>query len=104
MILNYLSMNGYGVYVWSSFIFTFICFIGLYFIIKLQLKKEQDKFKVKYFDLTKEEGLALYNQGLKGARETLARIGVSILDSLNLRFALNGSDEDIVSLPIQPSL
>jgi len=48
MILNYLSMNGYGVYVWSSFIFTFICFIGLYFIIKLQLKKEQDKFKVKY--------------------------------------------------------
>ena len=72
-------------------------------LIEVSCSAEVDEFAAR-FDLTKEEGLTLYNQGLKGARETLARIGVSILDSLNLRFALNGSDEDIVSLPIQPSL
>ena len=53
MINEIFSMNGYGLYVWASFIFTIICFVGLYFQIKLQLKKEQEKFKIKYFDLTK---------------------------------------------------
>ena len=75
MILNYLSMNGYGVYVWTSFIFTFICFIGLYFIIKLQLKKEQDKFKVKYFDLTKEEVQTVKSQ--ETYKEILAFTNIS---------------------------
>ena len=54
MIYEFISMNGYGLYVWSSFIFTFVCFISLYTVIKLQLVKEQKKFKTKYFDLTKD--------------------------------------------------
>ena len=40
MILDLISMNGYGVYVWSAFAFTLIGFSSLYFIINLQLKKE----------------------------------------------------------------
>ena len=55
MINNLISMNGYGFYVWSSFIFTLICFIGLYYVIKIQLQKEKNKFKEKYFDLTDRE-------------------------------------------------
>jgi len=54
MIYEFISMNGYGLYVWSSFIFTLVCFISLYTVIKLQLVKEQKKFKTKYFDLTKD--------------------------------------------------
>ena len=54
MIYEFISMNGYGLYVWSSFIFTLVCFMSLYTVIKLQLVKEQKKFKTKYFDLTKD--------------------------------------------------
>ena len=45
MIYNFLNMDGYGLYVFSSFIFTFVSFAGLYLIIKSQLIKEQKKFK-----------------------------------------------------------
>ena len=55
MINELLSMSGYGPYVWSSFIFTSICFISLYYIIKLHLVKEQNKFKAKYSNLTDEK-------------------------------------------------
>ena len=55
MIIETILMNGYGLYVWSSFIFTFLCFTGLYYSIRLQLKKEQEKFKEKYFDLAEEK-------------------------------------------------
>ena len=51
MINELINMNGYGIYVWSSFIFTFSCFAGLYLIIKSQLEKEQNKFRLKYSDL-----------------------------------------------------
>ena len=55
MILEIITMNGYGLYVWSSFIFTFLSFFVLYNVIKIQLKKEQEKFKAKYFNLTEEK-------------------------------------------------
>ena len=55
MNIEIILMNGYGLYVWSSFIFTFLCFTGLYLSIRLQLKKEQEKFKEKYFDLAEEK-------------------------------------------------
>ena len=41
MIIEFLSMNGYGIYVWSSFLFTLISFSILYFVIKLQLLKKK---------------------------------------------------------------
>ena len=36
MITEILQMNGYGLYVWSSFLFTFVSFTTLYVITKIQ--------------------------------------------------------------------
>ena len=44
MINEILFMKGYGIYVWSAFIFTFVNFTGLYFIIKFQHDKEKKRF------------------------------------------------------------
>ena len=48
MINEIISMNGYGVYVWSAFSFTLISFVSLYLAIKLQLVKEQKRFSSKF--------------------------------------------------------
>ena len=59
MINEILYMNGYGAYVWSSFIFTLSGFFILYSVIKLQLVKEQKKFDEKFKKLPSEKvGLA----------------------------------------------
>ena len=48
MINEILQMNGYGLYVWSSFLFTFVSFTTLYVITKIQYTKERKKFMSKY--------------------------------------------------------
>tara|TARA_B100001179_G_C18384576_1_gene314828 strand:+ start:54 stop:266 length:213 start_codon:yes stop_codon:yes gene_type:complete len=48
-------MNGYGAFVWSSFIFTLSSFFILYSVIKLQLIKEQKKFDTKFKSLSSEK-------------------------------------------------
>ena len=59
MINEILFMNGYGAYVWSSFIFTLSGFFILYLAIKIQLIKEQKKFDAKFKNLSSEKvGLA----------------------------------------------
>ena len=55
MINELVLMNGYGVYVWSSFSFTLISFGLLYFIIKNQLVKEQKRFVSKFKKLDSEK-------------------------------------------------
>ena len=55
MITNFLNMNGYGIYVFSAFIFTLINFAGLYFIVSSQLKKEQQKFAELFGKLSAEK-------------------------------------------------
>ena len=55
MINDILFMNGYGLYVWSSFVFTLIGFFILYSAIKLQLVKEQKKFDAKFENLSSEK-------------------------------------------------
>jgi len=52
MINDIISMNGYGIYVWSAFTFTLISFGVLYTAIKVQLIKEKIKFDAKYLNLT----------------------------------------------------
>tara|TARA_B100000965_G_scaffold330211_1_gene293890 strand:- start:659 stop:892 length:234 start_codon:yes stop_codon:yes gene_type:complete len=52
MINEILFMNGYGAYVWSSFVFTLSGFFILYSVIKLQLIKEQRKFNAKFKNLS----------------------------------------------------
>tara|TARA_S200000501_G_C20718296_1_gene697265 strand:+ start:84 stop:311 length:228 start_codon:yes stop_codon:yes gene_type:complete len=48
MTYELFHMNGYGVYVWLSFLFTFISFSTLYLIVKTQYIKERNKFISKY--------------------------------------------------------
>ena len=52
MINEIISMNGYGLYVWSAFSFTLISFGSLFFVIKLQLSKEQKRFVSKFGSLS----------------------------------------------------
>jgi len=70
MIFEFLNMNGYGLYVFSSFLFTLISFAGLYFVIKSQLLKEQRKFKTKFGTLTQDKALIAKTQ--KTNKEILA--------------------------------
>ena len=51
MINEILYMNGYGPYVWTSFIFTLVSFGILYLVVKSQLAKEQKKFEAKFNSL-----------------------------------------------------
>ena len=51
MINDIISMNGYGIYVWSAFAFTLISFSVLYTVIKVQLVKEKIRFDAKYLTL-----------------------------------------------------
>ena len=55
MINEIISMNGYGIYVWSAFAFTLISFASLYTVIKIQLVKEKIKFDKKYLTLTSDK-------------------------------------------------
>ena len=64
MINEILVMNGYGLYVWSAFIFTLISFASLYFIIKTQYVKERDKFIVKFGTLNSEKVSLAKSQGM----------------------------------------
>ena len=51
MIYEIISMNGYGIYVWSAFSFTLISFASLFLVTKLQLLKEKRKFVYKFGSL-----------------------------------------------------
>ena len=51
MINEILNMNGYGLYVWSSFMFTLLSFGTLYFVTKIQLNKELKNLKAKFKNL-----------------------------------------------------
>ena len=62
MINDIISMNGYGIYVWSAFAFTLISFAVLYTVIKVQLVKEKIKFDAKYLTLTPDKKQAVRAQ------------------------------------------
>ena len=55
MINEFLYMNGYGPYVWSAFLFTFLSFSILYIVIKIQYVKERNKFVSKFGALDSEK-------------------------------------------------
>jgi len=76
MISDLISMNGYGAYVWSAFAFTLISFSSLYFIIKLQLKKEQKRFEKNFSALTEEKYNIAINQEIY--KEILKSSGAKI--------------------------
>ncbi len=55
MINEYFYMSGYGIYVWSAFLFTLLSFSILYAVIKYQYLKERNKFICKFGDLDFEK-------------------------------------------------
>ena len=62
MIKDLLHMNGYGLYVWSAFTFTFLSFFTLYLVVKIQYIKERKKFVSKYGNLDSEKAEAARSQ------------------------------------------
>ena len=62
MISDLITMNGYGIYVWSSFAFTLLGFFSLYFIINLQFKKEQKRLEENFSTLTEKQYNVAINQ------------------------------------------
>ena len=54
MIIEILLMNGYGLYVWSAYIFTLVSFTSLYVVTKTQYSKEKKKFIAKFGTLNSE--------------------------------------------------
>ena len=55
MINEIISMNGYGLYVWSAFSFTLLSFGSLFLVIKLQLLKEKRRFLYIFGSLSTEK-------------------------------------------------
>ena len=64
MINEIFLMNGYGVYVWSSFLFTLLSFASLYFIKKIQFIKEKNKFISKFGTLNSERAAFAKSQSI----------------------------------------
>ena len=55
MISNFITMNGYGLYVWLSFGIVFISCTVVYFKTRKTLKKYEQEFLVELQALTLEE-------------------------------------------------
>jgi heme exporter protein D len=70
MINELLFMNGYGVYVFSAFIFTLLSFATLYFVTKTQFVKEQNKFVAKFGSLNIDKAKSAKSQRIN--KEILA--------------------------------
>ena len=64
MIENTLLMNGYGIYVWSAFVFTLINFVSLYIVTKIQYTKEKKKFIAKFGTLNSKRAAFARSQSI----------------------------------------
>ena len=62
MINEIISMNGYGLYVWSAFFFTLLSFGSLFLVIELQLIKEKRRFVSKFGLLNTEKARVAKSQ------------------------------------------
>ena len=75
MMQQLILMEGYGLYVWSAFVFTLINFVILYTIVKNQYVKEQKRFKTKFQSLSSNQKSLAKNQ--QTHREVLSDIAAS---------------------------
>ena len=64
MINEIIFMNGYGLYVWSAFVFTLLSFTSLFVIIKIQYTKERKKFIAKFGTLNSERAIFARSQSI----------------------------------------
>ncbi len=67
-----LFMNGYGLYVWSAFVFTLFSLLSLYVIVKSQYDKEKSKFITKFGTLNSERAAFAKSQSIN--KEILSNI------------------------------
>ena len=67
-----LFMNGYGLYVWSAFVFTLFSLLSLYVIVKSQYEKEKSKFITKFGTLNSERAAFAKSQSIN--KEILSNI------------------------------
>ena len=72
MIREILLMDGYGFYVWAAFLFTFLCFVTLYVVTKIQYTKEMNKFILKFGNLNSERAAFAKSQSIN--KEILSNI------------------------------
>ncbi len=72
MINELFFMNGYGIYVWSAFVFTFLSFASLYVVIRIQYIREREKFITKFGNLNPERAIFAKSQSIN--REILSNI------------------------------
>ena len=70
MINEILIMDGYGLFVWSAFVFTLLSFTTLYVITKIQFVKEKKKFVAKFGTLNSERAAFAKSQSIN--REILS--------------------------------
>ena len=75
MINEIVLMNGYGLYIWSAYIFTLISFVSLFLVTKLQLLKEQKRFVSKFGLLNVEKARVAKSQNIN--KEILANTLIS---------------------------
>ena len=61
-MIKLLLMNGYGLFVWSAFVFTLVNFFTLYIVINRQLIKENKKFELKFNHLENIKYTEAYKQ------------------------------------------
>jgi len=73
MISNFITMNGYGFYVWLSFSVVFISCVVVYFKTKKTLKKYEKEFLVELQTLTLEEK----NKALKNSKVAQQILAIS---------------------------
>ena len=55
MISNFLSMNGYGIFVWSSFVLTFLVCVLVYYKTRKTLKKYEKEFAKEIEELSDQQ-------------------------------------------------
>ena len=64
MINELITMNGYGLHVWSAFAFTLLSFVTLYIVIRIQYTKEKNKFIAKFGTLNSERAAFAKSQSI----------------------------------------
>ena len=70
MNLNFLILNGYGLFVWPSFIFTFISCLYLYIKTRAELHRQEKIFLLEFKEL--QTNKIEFPKGKKGTREALS--------------------------------
>ena len=77
MIQNFISMNGYGLFVWLSFVITFLACAIIYYKTYKTLKKYEKDF-IKEFDRLPDSEKKLVLSKSKVASQVLATYNKSI--------------------------